>query len=107
MLLQYVPPGFTIIHGESMPNQACSHAMPGPPHSDIDDLGKRITALRERIVMMVHEEQQTRDQSELLLSLLRALRAANAARALDQERLSMPDGMHQPGLPMSKACRMR
>ncbi|MFL6718448.1 MAG: hypothetical protein ACJ8G3_19020, partial [Burkholderiaceae bacterium] len=103
MLLQYVPPGFTIIHGESMPNQACSHAMPGPPHSDIDDLGKRITALRERIVMMVHEEQQTRDQSELLLSLLRGLRAAKAARASDMERLSMTNGMHQPGLPMSKA----
>lgn len=107
MLLLRVRLGFTIIHRGSMPNRACNHALAGRPHADIADLSSRITALRERIVVMVHEGQQTRDQSELLFGLLRALSAAKAARALDLERLSMPNGMHKPVLPASKAWRIR
>ena len=86
-----------------MPNQACNHAMPGLPPCDIADLSRRITALKERMVVMVHEGQQTRDQSELLVNLLGTLRAAKAARALDLERLSM----HKTILPETTAWRIR
>jgi hypothetical protein len=77
--------------------------MRGLPPSDIADLSRRITALRERIVVMVHEGQQTRDQSELLVNLLGTLRAAKAARALDLERLSMQKTI----LPVTTAWRIR
>lgn len=107
MLLQHVRPGFTNIHRESMPNQTCNHAMPGLPHADIADLGRKITTLRERIVVMVHEGQQTRDQSELLVSLLKALKVAKTARALELARLSTPNSMHKPVVPVSTACRIR
>jgi len=87
-----------------MPNQTCNHAMPGLPHADIADLGRKITTLRERIVVMVHEGQQTRD---LLVSLLKALKVAKTARALELARLSTPNSMHKPVVPVSTACRIR
>jgi hypothetical protein len=81
--------------------------MPGLPHADIADLGRRITTLRERIVVMVHEGQQTRDQSEQLIRLLKALKAAKTARALELARLSKPNSMHKPVAPVSTAYRVR
>jgi hypothetical protein len=65
--------------------------MPGLPQTDVAGLAERITALKERIVLMVHDGLQTREQSELLFSLLRALKAAKAGT------------MHRPGLAMTGA----
>nr|WP_217346493.1 hypothetical protein [Noviherbaspirillum sp. L7-7A]MBV0880921.1 hypothetical protein [Noviherbaspirillum sp. L7-7A] len=88
-----------------MPNGAPDQTMPGLLMTDIAGLAERITALRERIVTMVHEGLQTRDQSELLFSLLRALKAAKASGPCDMERLPLADAMHGPVLVMAGACR--
>lgn len=72
-----------------MPNRARNHAVASLPQPEIADLADRITALRERIVVMVYEGQQTRDQSEQLFRLLRALRAAKASGAATSAGLSL------------------
>ena len=76
-----------------MPNRAHDQTMPGLPMTDIAGLAERITALKECIVVMVHEGLQTREQSELLFSMLGAMKAVR-------------DGaMHRPGLAMPGASR--
>ena len=82
-----------------MPNRARNHAMPSRPQPDIADLAEQITALRERIVMMVYEGKPTRGQSELLFRLLAALRAAKASGAAEPQRPSGSSGMRRPALP--------
>ncbi len=82
-----------------MPSRTNNHAMPSPSQPDIADLAERITALRERIVMMVYEGQQTREPSEHLFRLLRALKAAKAVGAEEVRRLPWGNGGREPGVP--------
>jgi hypothetical protein len=46
----------------------------------ISELSERITTLRERIIIMVEEGQETRSQSELLFEMIRVLKATKALR---------------------------
>lgn len=88
-----------------MPNRALDQNTPGLPQTDVAGLSERITALKERIVVMVHEGMQTRDQSELLFSLIRALKAARASGAPAPQHLRRDGVMHGSGLAMTDACR--
>lgn len=74
--------------------------MPIPSQPEIADLAERITALRERIVVMVYEGQQTREQSEQLFRLIRALKAAKAAGAAELQRLAWRNGVQEPAVPV-------
>lgn len=60
-------------------------SMPVADDGQIGALSEQITHLRELIVVMVDLDRDTRRQSELLLGLLRELRAAKLARCAAQD----------------------
>ena len=60
-------------------------SMPVADDGQIGALSEQITHLRELIVAMVDLDRDTRRQSELLLGLLRELKAAKLARCAAQD----------------------
>lgn len=60
-------------------------SMPVADDGQISALSEQITHLRELIVVMVDLDRDTRRQSELLLGLLRQLKAAKLARCLARD----------------------